>query len=131
MVLAKEALTKVQAAIIAVIIIVAAIASVAYYLSLPPSAPPTPLALRVATYTGISTVDPAEHLDEASSMVIVNCYDSLFMPKVIEGVEQVIPHLVTDYEFSADGLTCTVHLQKGVEFHDGSELKAEDAAFDF
>ncbi|MBI3812476.1 MAG: hypothetical protein HY283_09785 [Nitrospirae bacterium] len=41
------------------------------------------------------------------------------------------PHLAESWETSADGLTWTFHLRKGVRFHDGSKLTAEDVAFTF
>lgn len=41
------------------------------------------------------------------------------------------PHLAESWERSTDGLTWTFHLRKGVRFHDGSKLTAEDVAFTF
>jgi peptide/nickel transport system substrate-binding protein len=39
---------------------------------------------------------------------------------------QVIPDLVDRHEVSDNGLTNTVHLRTGVQFHNGNELKSED-----
>jgi peptide/nickel transport system substrate-binding protein len=44
-------------------------------------------------------------------------YDSAFNPR---------PHLVEDFDQSADGLTFTFRLRSGVQFHNGQELTADD-----
>jgi peptide/nickel transport system substrate-binding protein len=41
----------------------------------------------------------------------------------------VKPFLCESYRFSQDGLTLILNLRKGVKFHNGSELQAEDAKF--
>jgi peptide/nickel transport system substrate-binding protein len=41
------------------------------------------------------------------------------------------PHLAESWGGSADGREWTFHLKKGVRFHDGVELTAEDVAFSF
>lgn len=41
------------------------------------------------------------------------------------------PHLAETWERSIDGNTWTFHLKKGVKFHDGVELTADDVAFTF
>jgi peptide/nickel transport system substrate-binding protein len=43
----------------------------------------------------------------------------------------VQPHLATSWEFSNDHRILTFHLQKGVTFHDGVELTADDVKFTF
>jgi len=57
---------------------------------------------------------------------LVNVYDSLVYPTLEGGVQ---PHLAERWEQTADGLTWTFYLRKGVKFHDGSELTAEDVVF--
>jgi peptide/nickel transport system substrate-binding protein len=81
--------------------------------------------LRV-TFAWPTYVDPAVGSDFSSSSSFVNLYDSLVYPTA-EG--DVIPHLAERWEASEDGLTWTFYLRKGVKFHDGSELTAEDVAF--
>ena len=44
---------------------------------------------------------------------------------------QLQPVLATSYEVAADGLSYTFHLHQGVQFHDGSELTAEDVKYTF
>ena len=56
----------------------------------------------------------------------MNIYDPLVWPT--KGGPPK-PHLAESWDVSDDGLTYTFHLRKGVKFHDGTELTAEDVAF--
>lgn len=71
-------------------------------------------------------IDPAVGSDTSSSTALVNLYDSLFYPDE-NGKPQ--SHLAESWESSEDGLTRTFYLRKGVKFHDGTELTAEDVKF--
>lgn len=42
---------------------------------------------------------------------------------------EVKPRLAESWERSADGRTWTIHLRRGVKFHDGAELTADDVVF--
>jgi len=81
--------------------------------------------LRV-TFAWPTYIDPAVGSDFSSSSSFVNLYDSLVYPTPKGGVK---PHLAERWESSKDGLIWTFYLRKGVKFHDGSELTAEDVAF--
>ncbi len=81
--------------------------------------------LRV-TFAWPTYIDPAVGSDFSSSASFVNLYDSLVYPTP-EG--DVVPHVAERWDTSADGLTWTFYLRKGIKFHDGSELTAEDVAF--
>ena len=81
--------------------------------------------LRV-TFAWPTYIDPAVGSDFSSSSSFVNLYDSLVYPTPSG---DAIPHVAERWEASADGLTWTFYLRKGVKFHDGSELTAEDVAF--
>jgi len=71
-------------------------------------------------------IDPAVGSDFSSSTALVNLYDTLVYPDM-KGNAQ--PHVAKSWDTSADALTWTFHLRKGVKFHDGSELTAEDVKF--
>lgn len=81
-----------------------------------------------ATFSWPTQIDPAIGSDNSSSKAITNLYDTLVYPTP-EG--DIIPHLAKSWEISEDGLVYTFTLNKGVKFHDGSELKAEDVKFSF
>lgn len=52
-------------------------------------------------------------------------YDTLIRRDPRDG-QTIIPDLAQRWEISPDGLTYTFHLRRGVRFHDGAELTAED-----
>lgn len=79
----------------------------------------------------IGTIDPAKHTDESSLHAVLNQYDPLLYPKDYEGSMEPGPHIATHWDVSADGLTYTFYIRRGVKFHDGSELNAEDVKFSF
>ncbi len=78
------------------------------------------------TYAWPTYADPAVGSDYSSSSTFVNLYDSLVYP-TLEG--DVKPHLAELWESSADGLEWTFYLRKGINFHDKTELTAEDVKF--
>jgi peptide/nickel transport system substrate-binding protein len=90
-----------------------------------PAAPEAKRELR-ATFAWPTYIDPAVGSDFSSSSAFVNLYDTLVYPTA---TGDVIPHLADRWEASKDGLTWTFYLRKGVKFHDGSELTADDVAF--
>src|SRR5260370_25854132 len=59
-------------------------------------------------------------------------FDNLIRRDPRDGGKTIIPDLAHSWEISKDGKTYTFHLRKGVQFHDGAELTAEDvkATFD-
>jgi peptide/nickel transport system substrate-binding protein len=81
--------------------------------------------LRV-TFAWPTYIDPAVGSDFSSSSCFVNLYDTLVYP-TSEG--SVKANVAERWDTSSDGLTWTFYLRKGVQFHDGSELTAEDVAF--
>jgi len=55
-------------------------------------------------------------------------YDYLFR---VNDEGETVPSLASSYEISEDSTTWTMELQKGVTFHDGSKLTAEDVVYTF
>jgi len=91
----------------------------------PPEPVPEPRMLRV-TEAWPTHIDPAVGSDFSSSVAFVNLYCTLVYPTP-EG--EMIPHVAERWEVSPDGLTYTFYLRRGIKFHDGTELTAEDVAF--
>ena len=78
------------------------------------------------------------HFDVHQSGTIFNLgsqgcmFDNLIRRDPRNGGKTIIPDLAHSWEIAKDGKTYTFHLRKGVPFHDGAELTAEDvkATFD-
>lgn len=77
----------------------------------------------------VTVIDPAVHTDESSLHAVLNIYDPLVYPKVQEGLMEPGPHVAESWEVSDDGTVYTFTIHDGIQFHDGSELSAEDVAF--
>jgi ABC-type transport system substrate-binding protein len=73
-----------------------------------------------------STLDPAFCTEQASANLIHNLYDGLaqFGPDA-----RVVPALAAGWELSSDSRAWTFVLRKGVHFHNGRELRAEDVKY--
>ena len=71
-------------------------------------------------------IDPAVGTDFSDTMAIVQLYDTLIFPNLDGSVR---PHLAEKWDISDDFLTYTFYLRKGVKFHNGDELTAEDVVF--
>lgn len=66
----------------------------------------------------------------ADYFIPLQIYDRLVDVTVNEaGETEIIPSLAEKWDISEDGLTYTFHLRKGVKFHNGEELKADDVLF--
>jgi peptide/nickel transport system substrate-binding protein len=82
------------------------------------------------------TLDPGTATSTVDLQKLINVYEPLVW---YDGPDpnQLIPWLaeeVPSFEnglISEDGLTFTFHIRKGVKFHDGSELTAEDVKYTF
>src|SRR5215469_6060952 len=68
-------------------------------------------------------LDPEAVLNNTSGFVMATIYDSLIRYK--PGTVEVEPGLAQSWDVSADGLTYTFHLRKGVKYHDGSAFDAQ------
>lgn len=85
-----------------------------------------PIELRWAVNFEISTLDPNESKTDWDYMVHVNAYDTLIYPDSEKGY---IPWIADSWKVSPEGLKYTFHLKKGIPFHDGKEITAEDVRF--
>lgn len=78
--------------------------------------------LTIAQGTDTVSMDPHDVTDSPSATVLSHMFETLF-DLTPEG--QIVPHLATGAELSADGLTWTVTLRDDVVFHDGTPMTAE------
>jgi peptide/nickel transport system substrate-binding protein len=82
---------------------------------------------RSSMATDLTNVDLHKTPAEIDNAVLgMTVYEPLF---TYDGKYNVKPFLCESYKYSQDGLTLTLNLRKGVRFHEGSELKAEDTKF--
>ncbi len=78
------------------------------------------------TWAWPTYIDPAVGSDFSSSTALVNLYDTLVIPDT-KGAPQ--PGAAERWEVASDGLSWTFYLRRGIKFHDGSDLTAEDVKF--
>ena len=78
--------------------------------------------LIVASGTDAVTLDAHYITDSPSATVAEHVIEPLFE---LTPDGRIVPNLAESYEVSADGLTWTLHLRKGVRFHDGTPFNAE------
>jgi ABC-type transport system substrate-binding protein len=85
--------------------------------------------LRVAAKADMTTLDPANAIDYQSWIVVEQMFNGLYnfdkdgrtYPDLADGLPRI----------SSDGLTYTIALRKGIRFHHGREVDAEDVKFSF
>jgi peptide/nickel transport system substrate-binding protein len=82
--------------------------------------------LIIAQGTDAVTLDAAAITDSPSATVSTHIVETLFD---LRSDGTIVPHLVESYDVSADGLTWTLRLRRGVIFHDGTPLNAEAVKF--
>jgi len=81
---------------------------------------------RYGTDQEVHSFDPAKVSGDTCPITLNNIYDPMVFP--VAG-EQPKAWLAEDWGISEDGMQWTFYIRKGVRFHDGSELTAEDVAF--
>jgi peptide/nickel transport system substrate-binding protein len=90
------------------------------------AAPEVSAELRVGAGKDIIALDPVR-TNDADSVYI---YSLIFDTVALIGPDgKVIPHLAERWTVSGDGLTYTYHLRRGVRFHNGDELTADDLVY--
>jgi len=81
--------------------------------------------------TKINTLDPAFHKTSDSDGLDVAIYSKLVRYEMRTAENILEPDLAESWEISGDGLTYTFFLRKGIQFHSGRPLTAEDVARSF
>ncbi|MDH4619547.1 ABC transporter substrate-binding protein [Brevibacillus sp. AY1] len=84
--------------------------------------------VRVAMSTEPDNLDPYLSAATDTSSMMDNVFDGLF--EAGENSE-LVPAVAESYQISEDGLTYTFNIRKGIKFHDGSDLTAEDVAYSY
>ena len=108
---------------IALVIIIVVIVAVGY-LTFRPSWPPRAETLVYRFMTDAPTLDTAHAGDTTSSVVLQCIVDGLVEQDPV--TLEVRPELAESWEISDDGTVYTFHLRKGIKFHNGREVTAED-----
>ena len=75
----------------------------------------------------MATLDPAIGYDWQNWSMIKSLFSRLM--DYVPGTTDLRPDLAESYEVSPDGLTYTFKLRKGVKFHNGRELTANDVVY--
>ncbi|MEK3882297.1 ABC transporter substrate-binding protein [Paenibacillus sp. PL2-23] len=85
--------------------------------------------LRLPVYRPILTLDPKHIYYAFSAHMVKQLFDCLV--KYDKDAGKVVPSLSHAWEHDSTGTEWTFHLRKGVLFHHGRELVAEDVVFSF
>lgn len=78
--------------------------------------------------TGPDSLDPARAVASETDRILANIYEGLVGA---DTAGRIVPRLAERFEVAPDGLTYTFHLRRGVKFHNGRELVADDVKFTF
>jgi SgrR family transcriptional regulator len=81
--------------------------------------------LRMPLYRPIPALDPAYVSRRTESHMVKQVFDTLI--RYDAKTDRILPHIAHYWEANRDGTEWTLYLRKGVLFHHGRELKAEDA----
>lgn len=86
--------------------------------------------LRLATTDDPRTIDVQMTTNDYT--IPLNVYDRLVEAETIApGQSKILPSLAESWDVSEDGKTYTLHLRKGILFHNGEELTADDVVFTY
>lgn len=72
--------------------------------------------------------DPAKTNESTAYVIDEQMYDTLVQPTP-DGSGKVVPNLAESWTIAPDGLTYTFKLRKGVKFHNGREMVADDVKY--
>lgn len=76
----------------------------------------------------VSNLDPGETTISVNERVASLIFDGLVQ---YGKANKIVPGIAKDWTISDDGLEYTFNLRKGVKFHNGTELTAEDVAYTY
>jgi peptide/nickel transport system substrate-binding protein len=83
--------------------------------------------LRITIPTDLTQIDIHKiNAGIDNQVLVMTVYETLL---TYDEKTNIRPFLCESYKFSQDGLTLTLNLKKGVKFHNGEEMKAEDVKF--
>lgn len=78
--------------------------------------------------TGPDSLDPARAVASETDRILNNIYEGLVG---VDARGRIVPRLAESFEVAPDGLAYTFHLRRGVRFHNGRPLAADDVKFSF
>src|SRR3989304_9831953 len=84
--------------------------------------------IRVMGHQEVSSLSPDDAAPSVHLVMVTQMHNALVEGNEFNVIEKV---LAEHYEVSKDGLQCTFRVRKGVKFHDGSELPAEDVKYTY
>ncbi len=85
---------------------------------------PAPGEVVVTFKDDITTLDPAIGYDWQNWSIIKSVFDGLMDYE--PGTTKLVPHVAESYQVSADGRSYVFRLRRGVRFHNGREVTAQD-----
>ena len=97
-----------------------------------PAAPPAMEPVYSGQVTVMTNNFGAERFDSvygSTGKDIKDIAGHLVSRDLLDGASLTVPGIASRWELSDDGLTTTFTIRRGVKFHDGTELTAEDAAW--
>ena len=81
--------------------------------------------LRITMASMPMSLDPIESIDKSSARIKAQIFETLFN---LDDNLNIVPSLAESWKFT-DATTLEITLKKGVKFHNGMELNAEDVEF--
>lgn len=122
---------KSKVKVVAAVLIVAVFTAGCIGQEKPPEtkAPAKPMVLVYGNGGDAVRLDPADVTDGESVSRLDSIYEGLVRYK--EEATEIEPCLAERWDIAADGLSFTFYLRKGVKFHNGTELTADDVVFSF
>ncbi len=80
----------------------------------------------VGILNDLDSLDPHKAVAAGTKEVLYNLFEGLVKP---DQAGNLVPAIAESYRFSEDGMTYTFVLRKGVRFHNGATVTAEDVVY--